>query len=340
MESTRHEKKFSCVFIGVQYLESEQITHLFLFFLLFFLNSGRGSLGGGSGGGSGNRGGNSESLRVLNTLLEGLGLLEEVVSSQANRNKVLVGVEDNVGEGRERRIVKSEGEGSNVGNTSGEVLEEVLRGGVKELSRVDNSIIEDVGQLQTIGEGTEVQHLHEGSLRGTDLLTFLAKVDVLENFDATSGDLGGNVEGGEEGGLGWLKGGDLLRNNHILRGKDTSLSLGRDTRLQELFTETNQVLLGENKTNVTLDDREEGFPLRVSSQVILDGLSHEGLNWVSMDPYFDAVEKPPNKSDFTYVSTQENGGTTTEAKTDLLHVVGSNLCCFSLLMLVNIRCPQ
>jgi len=277
----------------------EKIESIHLFLLRALLNWGSG--GGNWGGSGGSRGSNGIGLRVLNTLLQSLSLLENVVGSEGNGNEVLVGVQDDVREGREGWVVKTEGEGGNVGNSSGEGLEEILWGGREELGVVDNTFVIDVGQLQSIGEWTKVKHLHEGGLGRTDTLTFLAEMDISQDFDATSGNLGGNVEGGEERGLGWLEGGDLLWDDNVLRSEDSSLGLGRNTGLQKLLTERGAVFLGENESDVVLDGREDGFPLWVVDQLVLDGLSHES------------------------VLSQEDGGTTTETSTDLLHVVGANV---------------
>jgi hypothetical protein len=272
---TKNSCRYMTKFIDLIFLETEQVTHLFLFFLRLRF----GLRGGGSGGlgGSGGGGSNGEGIGVLDTLLEGLGLLEDVVGTQSDGYEVLVGVEDDVREGRERGIVKSEGEGSNIGNSGGEGLEKVGGGGLEEPGGVHEPLVEDVGELQTVGERAEVQHLHERGFGAADLLSFLAKVYILQNFDATSGDLGRNVEGGEEGGFSGLKGGDLLGDEHILRGDDASLGLGRNTRLQKLLSEAGQLFLGEDETNVSTDDREDSFPLRVVGQLVLNGLPHEGL---------------------------------------------------------------
>ena len=65
-------------------------------------------------------------------------------------------------------------------------------------------------------ERLQVQHLHEGSLGGTDLLTILDDTNVRDNFNGSLDDLGGNAEGLEEG--------SLVRVHTSATGRDENVS--------------------------------------------------------------------------------------------------------------------
>jgi len=84
---------------------------------------------------------------------------------------------------------------SNVSDCGGKVSQErisfdIENGGGENITRVI-----DLEDNHSVGEGGDVQHVEEGCFRGTDFETLVNEMDFIDDFNGTTGNLGGNTEG-------------------------------------------------------------------------------------------------------------------------------------------------
>lgn len=233
----------------VEQTEAHVGVRILLLFLLLLLLGSRGSSVATRSSASG-RGGGSVGLGVGNAVLELLDLIPLVVGLNGNREKFLVGVDDGVHNGGQGGVVDSQGDGGDRADGRRESLEQlgllnVQDGGVEGLT-----VVVDLRDTHTVGEGRDVQQVEKGSLGGTDLVTSLNELEVGGNFDGTTGNLGGDTEGLEERGLTRLHTGVSSGNEDIERGEGTGTSGGGDTVVENLHTDLLEVVVGKDEADV------------------------------------------------------------------------------------------
>lgn len=225
------------------------VRTLFLL-LLDLLLGGRGSgiLAGGCGGGGSRR---SVLVGVGDTVLELGDGLPLVVGLEGDSDKVLVAVDNGVHDGREGRVTNGQGDGGNGGDGGAESLEELALLNVEDITGESLTLIVDLGDPHTVGEGRDVQHVEEGGLRGTDLAAGLNELEIGGNFNGTTGNLGWDTEGLEERGLSGFHSSVTSGDVHIERSDGTSTGRGGDTVGENLLTGLLEILVGEDESNVT-----------------------------------------------------------------------------------------
>ncbi len=216
-------------------------------------------------------------LRVGNQILDLLSLLEGVVGGKGNGEQVPEAADHSIRNGSHGGVTNLKGNSGDVGNTLGELGEDVLVGNVQQRWRVDSAIVEDQLDAQAVLEGLDTQHLKKGGLRSSDLSTFLDKVDIVDDFNRTLGDLGLNGEGLEERGLGGILTSRTSRDNHIARGNGASLGGGFDLVGANLGSDIGQIGIGEEETNVTLDVGKKGLKASVLGQMLTNALPDHGV---------------------------------------------------------------
>lgn len=238
------------------------IRLLGLLLLLLLSSSGGGSLGSSRGGGS-------ISLGVSNAVFELLDLGPAEVGLDGNGKNLLVGVDDRVDDGGQSGEVDGERDGGNGGNSRGERLEELLLADIEDTSGESVTLVVDLGDAHTVGEGRDVQQVEEGSLGGADLVTCLDELEIGGDFNGTTGDLGGDTESLEEGGLAGFHTGVASGDPHVDGGNSTGTSGGSNLVGKNLVAGLLEVGVGEDKTNVALDVGEE--------TLVLGNIGKEGL---------------------------------------------------------------
>lgn len=256
-------------------IEERESTDLFLGLLLDRLG-GRLSSGGGSSGGR-SRGGNSEGGGVLDHLLQLVDLLPRELGLDSDGDEVLVSVEDNVGEGGNGGHVDRQGQRGNTSETSGEVGQDVIVSDVQNGGRIDGTLIINGLNDESIEEGLDVQHLQEGGLRRTDLLANLDQLDVRDNLNLTLVNLGRNVQGLQERGLGGLHTGVTSGDGNVNGGNGSSLGRGSNLEGKELGANRAEVSLGENQTDVALEQGKQVSDVGIVSLVGTEGTTDHGL---------------------------------------------------------------
>lgn len=284
---------------NLQETESHVIVGLLLLLSLGLLSGGGVTTSGGSTTGSG--GGGSVSIRVGNAVLELLNLGPADLGLNGDGEDLLVTVDQGVHDRGQGGEVDGQRDGGNGGDGAGKGLEELLLTDVEDAGGESVTLVVDLGDTQTVGEGRDVQHVEQGSLGGTDLKAGLNELEVGSNFNGTTGNLGGDTEGLEERGLAGLHTSVSGGNPDIDGGNGTSTGRGSDLVGQDLVTDVLQVTVGEDETNVALDVRQE--------TLVLGGVVDEG------------TEGTANHG----VLSHQDDSLSTERLTDLVHLLGGDI---------------
>ncbi|KAK5634438.1 hypothetical protein RRF57_010150 [Xylaria bambusicola] len=228
-------------------------------FLVLNLSS---SLSFGLGGGGGRSSGGVR-IRVGYTVLELFNLRPAVGGLNSDSENLLVAVDKRVNDGRKGREVDGQRHTGDGGNGASEGLKELdIRG-----ERV--ALVVDLGDSQTVGEGRDVEHVQQGGLGGTDLVTRFNELEIGSDFNGTAGDLGGDTEGLEERGLAGFHTGVASRNPDIGGSDGTSTGRGRNLVRENLVTDGLEIAIGEDEADVAFDVGQ--------NLLVLGGIGNEGL---------------------------------------------------------------
>ena len=215
--------------------------------------------------------------------------------------EVLVRVDNGVSDGGDGGVVEGEGDGSDGLDSGHELVEEgrllnVENGRVEELS-----VGEDLGDNETVGEGLDVEELEEGGLGRTNLGTHNDQVNVGNDFNRSSSNLGGNVQGLEERGLSGLHSGVTGGDEDVNLGESTSLGGSGNLVGEDDVSDLLEVGGGEDESNVTLNEGEESLELGEVGENDSDSSSNHG------------------------VLSHQDLSLATEGLSDLVHLVGSDI---------------
>lgn len=230
---------------------SERLT-IILRLLILLLGGSWSSLGSSRGltSSSSSWGGGGVSIRVGDAVLELVDGLPLVVNLNGSRDEVLVAVDKRVHDRWKSGEVGSQGDGGNGGDGRGEGLEELALLNVEDAGSEGLTLVVDLGDTHTVGEGRDVQHVEESSLGSTNFATSLDELQIGGNFNGTTGDLGGDTESLEERGLAGLHTGVSGGDVDVGGGDGTSTSRGSDTVGQDLLAGLLEVTVGEDESDV------------------------------------------------------------------------------------------
>ncbi|GAO51719.1 hypothetical protein G7K_5812-t1 [Saitoella complicata NRRL Y-17804] len=230
-----------------------------------------------------------------------LSTLNGVLSGNGDTEDVLVGVDKGVHDGDNGGVVGSQGDGGNGLDGGQEVGDEDILGNVENVGGEDVTVVVDKLDTHTVGEGGDVEHVQQGSLGSTDLGTGSNDLDLGNDFDGTTGNLGRNTQSLEERGLSGLHTGVTSGDEDIGGGDGTSTGRGSDSDGGDGVTDGLQVTVGENETGVTLDEGQQALVLGELTEEATDGTANHG------------------------VLTHEDDGITTELLTDGVHLLGRHI---------------
>jgi hypothetical protein len=174
------------------------ILGLLLLLLLGLLLGGRSAAGGSTTGGGGSGG---VLVGVGNAVLELGDLVPLVVGLDGDGEDLLVGVDNGVHDRRQSGVAESQRNSGNGGDGGGEGLEELVLADVQNGSIEGLTVVVDLVDTHTVGEGRDVQQVEQSSLGSSDLATGLDELQVGGNFNGTTGNLGRDTESLEERGL-------------------------------------------------------------------------------------------------------------------------------------------
>jgi hypothetical protein len=244
------------------------LLSLFFLVLLLVLSGLRWrSLSGGSNSGR------SVGVRVGDAVLEVLYLGPAVLSLNRDSQNLLVAVNHRVHDRRQGGEVGSKRDASNGGDSARESLKKLTLLDVENAWREGVALVVNLRDAHSVGEGRDIQHVEQGSLRRSDLVSCLNELQICCDFDGTAGDLGGDSESLEERSLSGfharVSGGDV----DIGGSKSTSTSRGSNLVGENLVTDDFEVAIGEDESDVALDEWEEALVLGGIGDEALDGAS-------------------------------------------------------------------
>ena len=135
---------------------------------------------------------------------------------------------------------------------AGEDDELLARHGVdiKNLGGKDVAVIVDLLNLHTKGEGRDVQHVQESSFGRSDSGSSSNDLNVSDDFNSTTSNLGGDTESLEERGLAGFHTSVSGRDVDVEGSDGTSTSRGGDTVGENLLTGLLEITVGEDETDV------------------------------------------------------------------------------------------
>lgn len=249
----------------VEKTEAHVIVGLLLLFLLLLLS---GSVTASGSTGTGNRSGGGVGVRVGDTVLELLNLGPADLGRDSDSENLLVAVDKVVHDSRKGGEAGGQREGSDSLDSAAESLKELLLLDVENIGTEGLTLLVDLGDGHTVGEGRDVEHVQQGSLGGTDLSAGLNELKIGGNFNGTTSNLGGDTESLEERGLTGFHTGVTSRNVDIERSDGTSTSRSSDTVGKDLLLGGLEVAVGEDETNVACDASAIG-PRKISMSLYL-----------------------------------------------------------------------
>jgi hypothetical protein len=185
-----------------------------------------------------------------------LGSLELKVGGDRDSEQVLVRVDERVHNRRQGGDTGSERDGGNGLGSRKESIEQSLLLNVENLGREYGTVVVDLSDGHTVGEGRDVEHVQQSSFGSTDSTTG-------NDFNSTSSNLGWDTKSLEERGLSGFHTGVSTWYPNIVGGNGTSSSGGSDDVGNNDFSDILQITGSEDETDVSLDVREELFELGV-----------------------------------------------------------------------------
>jgi len=213
-----------------------------------------------------------------------VSLLETEAGSHGGAGEVLEGVEDHMVHGGLGWHTDGEGHGAHVLGVHVEGLKHRLVGDGKDLGWVHLTVVEDVQNLHSVEEWTDLELVEEGSLTWGDLVTLGNDLNWVNNLDLRLDNLGLNVKGLEERGLLWIHTGWTSWDGHLTWGDGTNLGWGLSDLGVEDLLDLAHISVSEDKTSVegeSISYDVELWTLLTGGLILinqlLDGLSHEGV---------------------------------------------------------------
>lgn len=203
--------------------------------------------------------------------------LKLVVGSERDVEDVLVRVDKRVHDGGNGGDTSGQRDGGNGLDTRNELVNKGLLLNIEDGRGEDGTVVVDLDDSHTVGEGRDVEHVQQCSLRGADLATGGNDLNVRDDFNGTTGNLGGDTKGLEERGLSGLHTSVTGRNVDVVGGKGTGTGGGGDLVRDDDLSDVLEVTRGEDETNVSLDERHELLELGELGEDGSDSTSDHGV---------------------------------------------------------------
>ncbi len=161
------------------------------------------------------------------------------------------------------RLSDSQRNSSDVLGSRSHLVEEGVGVKVEDFRSEDCTIVVDVEDFHTETERLNVQLGKDSSFGVTDLLALFNDSEILGDFNLTLLNLGGDVQGVEEGNLRGIQTGGTSRDVNFEGSEGTDLSGGGDSVGFNDGLEVRDGGIGEDETDFTLAQRQELFDLGV-----------------------------------------------------------------------------
>lgn len=162
-------------------------------------------------------------------------------------------------------------------DTRHELVDEGLLLNVEDGRREDGTVVVNLDNAHTVSERRDVEHVEQGSLGRSDLGSGSDDLDIVDNFDGTTGDLGGDTKSLEERGLSGfhtgVSGGDV----DVVGGNGTGTSGGGNLVGEDDLSDVLEVTGSEDETDVALDVGDESLEVGVLGENHSEGTSDHGV---------------------------------------------------------------
>ena len=195
-----------------------------------------------------------------------LGTLEAVFGRQRDSDKVLVRIDERVGDRDDGWVVERQRDSSNCLDARQEAVDQLLLINIKNLGRENIALVKDLHNSHSVRERRDAKHVEKRCFGRSDTGTSSDDLDVGHDFNGTTSDLGRDTESLEEGGLSGLHTGVASRDGDILGREGTSTSGGGDLVGDDEVTDILEFLVSEDEANVALDVGEETLELGVVAE--------------------------------------------------------------------------
>jgi hypothetical protein len=204
-----------------------------------------------------------EAKSSTDALGRGEGVLLEV---DANLEEDVVTLDERVADSEAVGLLGSKRDETDSLDGADESVVDILLGDIEDKTVVDETILVNLSNGNTIEERLDVKLAEEGNSGSGDTLVLLDEVDGVDDLNGTTSNLGGNVEGLEERSLSRVKRSRTSRDVNIDGGDNTGLGSGGDLVGTDNITDlTELVRVGEDETNVVADVLKKVSDLGVAS---------------------------------------------------------------------------
>jgi hypothetical protein len=219
----------------------------------------------------------------------------------------------------EGREIGSERDTSNGGDGAGESLEKLALLDVENAWRESVALVVNLSDAHTVREGRDVQHVEEGGLGGSDLVSGLDELQIGRNFDGTTSDLGWDTESLEERGLSGFHA--SVTSGDVDIGGRNGTSTGRSGNLvgEDLVTDGLEVTVGEDEPDVAFDEWKETF--------VLGGIGNEALDRAAdLESCESALRiSSPYITSHHGVLAHQDDTLAAEGPSDFVHLLGADI---------------
>lgn len=260
-------------FIGIR--TTEKTTGTNNYFFLRLLNNSWGGLGGGSS----NWGSSSSEERwVSKDVGDTLDSWDaDKVEFDTSTKDALGSLLEDVWNGWETGVVEAEGYRGEVRKTLIEVLLHNFIIDSKDRSIIDLTVIIDTVDLDLVVEWLDFKLLKECSLRCSNDITLLDKLDWLSDFDLTLVNLSGDTKGSEELVLVWAHVGKHWLNDDIAWSDGTVLGSSATAGLSEGIKNYFAIAVGEDKTDTVVEVGDKFMDMGISMHLVVDDVADDGV---------------------------------------------------------------
>mmetsp|Transcript_44362 Transcript_44362/g.61691 ORF Transcript_44362/g.61691 Transcript_44362/m.61691 type:complete len:244 (+) Transcript_44362:508-1239(+) len=207
-----------------------------------------------------------------------------------------------MGHGGNGWVANAKAKGGHTLHTEGKLAEHVSVGQLEQGGRVHKASIVHGDHVDTVGEGQDAELLQQQGFGRSNLFVLLQQMHRVLDVNLSLDNLGGNVQGLQELGLGGLQSGGACRQVHVSRSQGSGLGSGGHTVSLQGGPQGGQVIVGEHQTNVSIDLVQQGEHLRVA----IFSIGAQSL------------------ADQRVLAHQE-GGFTTQLPAQVLELLGSNI---------------
>jgi hypothetical protein len=215
-------------------------------------------------------------VRVGNAVFQFGYLRPAVLCRNSNGQHLFVAVDNGVHDRWQSWEVGSQRNTGDGGNGAAESLQELGLFNVKHARWEGVALVVYLRNSHSVGERRDVQHVEQGSLGSSDLGSSINKLEVGSNFDGTTGNLGWNAEGLEEGGFSGLHTSVTSWDVDICGSNSTGSGGSSNLVIEDLVTDSLEVAVGEDESDVALDEWKETFVLGGIGDKALDSTTNLG----------------------------------------------------------------